>query len=77
MIGRLIFDSLFLLIYKVNNSGKSAENRTEKLKVFLVNLAVCDSDCLTDGFTDIADKSKRIKKNHIHPTGGVTSSNVC
>ena len=41
-----------------------------------MNLAVCDSDCLTDGFTDIADKPKRIKKNHIHPTGGVTSSNV-
>ena len=58
----------------INN--KTINKSTEKLKVFLVNLAVCDSDCLTDGFTDIADKSKRIKKNHIHPTGGVTSSNV-
>ena len=76
MIGRLIFDSLFLLIYKVNNSGKSAENRTEKLKVFLVNLAVCDIDRLIGVVTDIADKSKRIKKNHIYPTGVVTSSNV-
>ena len=42
--GRLIFDSLFLLIYKVNNSGKSAENRTEKLKVFLVNIGRCICD---------------------------------